>query len=160
VSCRFRAASGTVEFTDSVLALFRRHRQRHFWSCEAGGQLFFRPDESVFRVGLATGPGRHDRCSPFSFWPNRAREQQDIQRFFPQGLHYIGDWHSHPEDNPSPSDTDINKMLAIFRESDHQLPFMLLVVVGRSSDSGGLWVGTVNREGVAEATAISGCGSA
>ena len=62
---------------------------------------------------------------------------------FSSGLHYIGDWHTHPEDIPEPSGVDINKMQAIFRKSDHQLKGMLLVVVGRGTAPDGLWVGIV-----------------
>ena len=42
-------------------------------------------------------------------------------------------------------------MEAIFRQSDHQLHFMLLVVVGRNPGSDGIWVGLVSEKGVAEA---------
>jgi integrative and conjugative element protein (TIGR02256 family) len=105
-------------------------------------------------VERATGPGRNDRRSRFSFWPSRTFEQRAIDQFFLEGLHYIGDWHTHPEDCPHPSKEDVDKIQSIFNASQHELVSMLLVVVGRVADPEGLWCGLVDSSG---ARRLSAC---
>jgi integrative and conjugative element protein (TIGR02256 family) len=69
-------------------------------------------------------------------------------RLFEQGLHYVGDWHTHPEPIPHPSATDTAEILDIFRCSKHELAAMLLVIVGQSTFPKGLFVGAVHGYGV------------
>lgn len=140
----FDSPLGVIEFSNQVLRTFTRHQQNRPWSREAGGQLFFRKEYSKVLVTLATEPKRSDIRGRFSFWPNRHEEQRDIERLFRRGFHYIGDWHTHPEDLPAPSNEDIEKMEGIFAKSDHRLAGMLLVVVGRQLLPDGLWCGLIS----------------
>lgn len=119
------------------------NRQRTFLAKEIGGQLFARFEESSIVVEIATVTRGRSRRTKFGFWPDREVERQDIALLFTRGLHYIGDWHSHPESIPSPSSTDINKALAIFNQSQHELNSMLMVIVGQSPPPVGLFVGAV-----------------
>ena len=64
------------------------------------------------------------------------------------GLHFVGDWHSHPENLPEPSFTDLASVRECFQQSLHDLKALLLVVVGRRAGSAGLWVGLVTRHTV------------
>jgi integrative and conjugative element protein (TIGR02256 family) len=148
LSLCFDSPLGYIEFSAAVLDIFNRHRQTRFWSREAGGQLFYRVKDNKIIIDYATEPMHRDKRSRFSFLPNRKQEQLDIDVMFVDGLHYIGDWHTHPEDVPNPSGEDANKMKAIFRESKHVLAGMLLVVVGRQQTSSGLWCGIVDDKGL------------
>jgi len=47
-----------------------------------------------------------------------------------RGLHYVGDWHTHPEQVACPSGTDRFTMTDCVAKSDHELRGFLLVVVG------------------------------
>lgn len=150
----FSSTIGKIELSDSVLECFDRNRQKRMWSAEAGGQLFCRFSGDAILVEAASGPKRKDKRNRYSFWPDRQNEQKDIEIQFSAGLHYIGDWHTHPEDIPEPSGVDLHKMQAIFRKSDHQLKGMLLVVVGRNSRHGGLWVGVVSSHSAVQAKPV------
>lgn len=145
MTLRFANDEARVEFDESVLALFEQHRQRHFWSTEAGGQLFCRFHHGTAYIAAATVPSEWDHRSRYSFWPSRPNEQRDIEANFAAGFHYIGDWHTHPEDCPTPSREDSRKLKDIFWHSQHELKYMLLVVVGRNPFPDGLWVGLVSR---------------
>lgn len=89
---------------------------------------------------LTKGKSKRSR---YGFWPDRAVEIDDIQLMFKQGLHYVGDWHTHPEVKPSPSTIDNSKILDIFHQSTHELDRMLMVIVGLSTFPEGLFVGAV-----------------
>lgn len=140
----FRHDTAVIEFSPACLALFEKHRQRGWRHREIGGQLFARfKDETVF-IELATVV-RGGRFR-FAFQPDRHAEQVEIEQYFAKGLHYVGDWHTHPEAAPQPSTPDVVKMRGIFTESEHQLPFMLMVIVGLAPYPDGLFVGAVTSE--------------
>lgn len=88
---------------------------------------------------MATGPRSKDRRGRFSFWPHRPSEQEEIFKQHALGRDYVGDWHTHPEDVPTPSRADLTSIAAVVRGSTHHLPGFLLLIVGRSPLPDGLW---------------------
>ena len=125
---------------DAVLGHFDRNRQRRPKSREAGGQLFARFEGDTIRMEQATGPRASDRRSSMTFIPDRLVERREIKRFFRLGLHYVGDWHTHPEHYPSPSQTDLNSVQDMFRKSHHRLASFVMIVVGTETPPEGLFV--------------------
>src|SRR5665811_1466863 len=100
----------TLQFEDAVLKHFADHRQRFCCSRESGGQLFGKVTPGAWTVVLATGPRSSDRRTKWSFKPDRSAEREEIQRLFQEGMHYLGDWHTHPQSRPQPSHTDLKSM--------------------------------------------------
>jgi integrative and conjugative element protein (TIGR02256 family) len=43
---------------------------------------------------------------------------------------YIGEWHTHPESNPSPSPVDCQSIIDNFQTSAHVAPFLIMIIVG------------------------------
>ncbi len=119
-----------IIFTDAVLGHFRKHNQSRIWRKEAGGQLFARFELPDIIVEEATGPRLCDLRTRFSFRPNRTAEQREIDNRHKKGLHFIGDWHTHPEEIPQPSHLDIASMQETVAKSVHNLNGFLMVIVG------------------------------
>lgn len=136
-----------VRITSQALATFDAHRQRRCFQREAGGQLFARIREKNWEIVTTTGPRSRDRRGRFSFWPHRASEQDEIFEHHARGLDYVGDWHTHPEDMPTPSADDLSSIAEIVRKSTHHLPGFLLMIVGRSPFPDGLWTSFHSVEG-------------
>ncbi|HAW76595.1 MAG TPA: hypothetical protein DCW74_12780 [Alteromonas australica] len=134
--------------SDAVFRHFEKYRQREANAMEAGGQLFARIESSTILVTEATGPRQKDFRSRFGFRSNRRLERKEIALMFRRGLHYIGDWHTHPEDHPVPSNEDVASMVESFRQSRHQLAGFVMLIVGTSGDAGGLYIGICNKFGV------------
>ena len=132
--------AGDLVLTDAPLARFHRYRQTGRRK-EAGGQLFATFRKGVTRVECATGPRRADRRGHSYFIPDRLAERREIQRLFTHGLHYIGDWHTHPELKPTPSSTDIRNFREMFVQSRHNLRSFVMVIVGVAQIPTGLYVG-------------------
>lgn len=124
----------------AVLRHFARHRQIGPRAPEVGGQLFASFEKFRVRVTAATGPRDADRRSRFSFFPDRSRENAEIKERFARGLHYVGDWHTHPEPHPSPSSLDLESMRECFRNSTHSLSHFVMIIVGQDPSLSGLWV--------------------
>ena len=128
-------------FTKATIKHLERHRQLHSNSREAGGQLFARFEGKNIWIERATGPRRTDRRTPTTFAPNRRAERREIKRLFKEGLHYVGDWHTHPESSPYPSQIDIHNFMKMFNESRHKLASFVIVILGNAPLPDGLFVG-------------------
>jgi integrative and conjugative element protein (TIGR02256 family) len=136
-------------FTVPVLESFSTHRQLRFWQREAGGQLFGRLDGSRIEVLEATGPRRTDRRTRTTYVPDRRAEQREIDDRFGRGLHFIGDWHSHPEKIPVPSYRDVSSLDDTVRRSSHSMLGLVLVIVGQLAAPEGLHVSIFHGDGAA-----------
>ncbi|WP_082482899.1 Mov34/MPN/PAD-1 family protein [Methylobacterium sp. Leaf123] len=139
-AANFLAGNLRLRVTVKALQTFTAYRQKRFYNREAGGQLFGTVRSGKWTVLEATGPRKGDRRTRFGFWPDRASEQQEINAFHVRGLTYLGDWHTHPEEQPRPSPRDLATIAGIVRESRHQLPGFLLCIVGRAQFPAGLWL--------------------
>ena len=136
------AQSGQIlVLSEEVLAHFQAHRQTGHRKREAGGQLFARIDGAQILIKKATGPKKSDQRSRYSFVPGRLVERREIKQMFKVGLHYVGDWHTHPQPKPAPSPTDIRSFQEMFRRSRHQLKSFVMIIVGSNSGTDGLFVG-------------------
>jgi len=133
-------------FSPTVLAHFDRHRQTRWWRREAGGQLFARFALPDIQVEEATGPRRSDRRTRNSYSPDRLAEQYEITIRHASDLHFIGDWHTHPEPTPSSSQQDGESMRNLVAESRHVLNAFVLVIVGCNPVPSGLSVSLFDSE--------------
>lgn len=133
-------------FSPTVLAHFNKHRQTRWWQKEAGGQLFARFVLPEIRIEEATGPRISDWRTRNSYRPDMRAEQQEIAVRHSRGLHFIGDWHTHPEQVPAPSLRDVESMRELVTKSKHSLNAFVLVIVGRERVPAGLSVSLIDTE--------------
>lgn len=130
-----------------VLAHFRKFVQRRICQPESGGQLFGTFEEDTITIRVATGPYKEDKRTRYRFTPDRKREHKDIDAQFDLGLQFIGNWHTHPEQVPTPSYTDLSNTRERFLRSDHELLAFTMVIVGTAALPRGLGVVLVNGSG-------------
>jgi integrative and conjugative element protein (TIGR02256 family) len=121
----------SLQISDSVIQHFDRNRQIRFWQREAGGLLFARLKLPVIEVVEATGPRRTDQRTRYSYSPDVVAERSEIEQRFPRGLHFVGCWHTHPEDVALPSHVDIRNTAECVKRSHHALNGFVMVIVGR-----------------------------
>jgi integrative and conjugative element protein (TIGR02256 family) len=127
-----------IDVRSEVIAHFNSQIQTCWLDKEAGGQLFANLQRGQWIISKATGPRSSDYRSRFGFKPDRVAEQE-IADLFSCGLHYVGDWHTHPQDLPRPSPLDLKSMRDTVQQSVHTLPGFLMAIVGRSSGTSGIW---------------------
>ena len=138
-----------ISFTAAAISHMMAYRQLTVGDTEAGGQLFARLSEGRIDVEVATGPNPADRRSRFYFAPSRVHERREIRKLHQRGLHYVGDWHTHPQKVPSPSDVDLHNISEIFKQSRHSYAGILMVILGQLEPPAGIYVGIANAQGVA-----------
>lgn len=99
-------------FTSAAVEQLQRQIQKDRWQPEAGGVLLGRhlADSDDIVVDEVTTPQPSDRRTRFSFFRSEAHELIARERWLEEAntLAYLGLWHTHPEDSPTPSVVDRN----------------------------------------------------
>ncbi|CAK3436491.1 MULTISPECIES: Mov34/MPN/PAD-1 family protein [Vibrio] len=132
-------AKTLVLLHDDVLHVLRASRQTTDVHHEAGGILIGEYRGDNINVLAATKPARGDIRSRFRFFRRSVHHQSMASHMWLNSNKtqtFVGDWHSHPEDHPTPSSIDIN-------DWKRKLPNrkMIVVIQGRVSCWYGIWDG-------------------
>ncbi len=131
-----RPNGGTVEFRKCAAEVMRRYRQLSRRDAEAGGMILGRlvVESSDLVIDEVTEPTKLDRKGRFFFIRRRGAAQRRVNQAWLTSngtQNYLGEWHSHPEDNPTPSDIDIENWSRIGAQARFEQDFLLFAIVGR-----------------------------
>lgn len=100
-----------VLFQASVLETLAAYRQNSSCATEAGGVLLGYVRGDHLEVVQATKPQEEDTRLRTRFERSARAHQVIADRLWKESdglIRYLGEWHTHPEDIPSPSSVDIN----------------------------------------------------
>lgn len=123
-----------IFITDSVREIFVDHRQLKKDQPEAGGILLGQVHGKSIYILKASIPNKFDRSSRTGFECNRDVAQVLVNHEFANSARrtiYLGEWHTHPEDYPTPSEVDKEMIRDQFKKNKLNEPFVLLVIQGR-----------------------------
>ncbi len=124
---------GWLLIEDRVLNAVLPFQQRDPSSTEAGGILMgFRRDHHLHVDELTCHfPG--DTRARTSFCRGRVGHAQIATNRWTSSGHtsdYLGEWHTHPENHPTPSGTDLREWRALLRGHDRPLVFLIVGIRG------------------------------
>lgn len=131
-----RMNGGTVELNKAASQVLSRYRQLSKRDAEAGGMILGRlvTDSNDLIIDEVTEPSKHDRKGRFFFFRRRRAAQCRVNQAWLASdgtRNYLGEWHSHPEDDPTPSNVDIENWHRISSDARFEQDFLLFVIVGR-----------------------------
>jgi integrative and conjugative element protein (TIGR02256 family) len=135
----FRRTSGALlEISDDAIQVLIRFQQLRHNQTEAGGMLLGRLIDGTedMVVDEATIPAPSDKRKRFSFFRGKDNAQRQVVAAWVKSCHtrnYLGEWHSHPEDHPSPSGVDISNWQKIVAKSLFEQDTLVFLIVGRIS---------------------------
>jgi integrative and conjugative element protein (TIGR02256 family) len=117
----------------SVLNIIESFKQSTKRSSESGGILLGQVrDNDVFILKVTT-PNKFDHASRFLFNCNKDAAQVIIDYEFINSGHktiYLGEWHTHPENYPSPSNIDRRMIDNQYFKNKINEPFLVLLIHG------------------------------
>lgn len=128
-----------VVIMSEVVQRLNSYRQMHYASTEAGGILIGERRGQHIVITHISEPGPTDIRSRNQVERKGGHHQEKVDKLFQQSngfLVYLGEWHTHPEDFPQPSYTDIKSWLTGLKANKP----MVMLIVGRK----GVWVGKKN----------------
>ena len=118
-----------------VINRLMTHRQLNWFSKEAAGVLIGERRGPHLVIHDVSEPGKGDTRSRYAVNRRGIHHQLAVDNAFVRSegsLQYLGEWHTHPEDTPSPSVTDLNSWKRHLVDPEQ----MVLVIVGRKH----IWV--------------------
>ena len=128
-----RPNGGRVKVTASVLKLILSYAQHSRTATEAGGVLlghYIQNSDDVV-VDAVTEPMPGDRRTRCSFYRAKARHQAAMEAAWQASggtCTYLGEWHTHPEADPTPSSTDTKGWRCRLREDQYEDELFFLIV--------------------------------
>lgn len=133
-----------VRLEEAALSILMSQRQAR-GANESGGLLFSRLDsDAIISIAEVSIPVKSDIRNKYYFKHDKIKAQKTIEENFKRGLHYIGDWHSHPQLIPEPSTSDVKSIKDVFQQSRHALNFMVHIIIGQSENPEDLYVCLTN----------------
>jgi integrative and conjugative element protein (TIGR02256 family) len=124
----------------TLVSDLEQYRQLCVTDPEVGGAIIgiYRPPH--IEITSFTRPDRQDKRSRFEFIRRSSKHLLTVLQHWKKsnGIEtYLGEWHTHPEDHPTPSGTDMNEWCTKLPQGKEKL----LIIIGRKSNWYGLWGG-------------------
>jgi integrative and conjugative element protein (TIGR02256 family) len=131
-----RSNGGVLQLAPAVVRLMQRHRQLAPQDPEAGGILLGRliRDGDGIVIDGGTTPSLSDRATRTTFFRGQEHTQRVVDWAWTASkgtLVYLGEWHTHPENRPTPSMQDRRNWANIFWEAEFEHAFLVFFIVGR-----------------------------
>lgn len=124
-----------VDLGAPVVEVFQRHVQQIASDSEGGGILLGSVRGHHLEVLHATAPTKWDKRFQYLFerLPFGHKDQAELRWTESGGtVRYLGEWHTHPQDYPTPSQLDRAEWLKLAeRRQDKRA--VLVVIVGRKA---------------------------
>lgn len=128
-----KIGSYEIHFTEDVLLIISKFKQIKYKQHEAGGILLGQVKGNKVYITRVSFPSKHDKSSRYSFWRSKNNAQTIIDYEFHNSNKrtiYIGEWHTHPEEIPNPSNTDRKMIKDQFSKNKLNEPFLLQYIQG------------------------------
>lgn len=119
-----------VVIMPAVVESLMHHRQLKAHSHEAAGVLIGERRGPHLVIHRLSEPGVGDFRSRYSVNRRGLHHQVAVDEAFANSggtFQYLGEWHTHPEDEPTPSQTDIRSWASNLIDVDP----MIMIIVGR-----------------------------
>lgn len=136
---KFIFKDGTSLFIpNEIISEMASYRQLHSRDTEAGGVLLGRKQRGIetYELSQISCPQGCDKRSKYEFIRNKHAHQYIITRAWESSggiVNYIGEWHTHAENIPHPSKTDLNLIKQIKMDSSCPYSKIFMIIVGRNS---------------------------
>jgi len=130
------STGGHFTISEQAEVALLRYRQLRAHDPEAGlllGRLIVDSEDLI--ADQITEPMAGDRRGRFNFFRKRQPAQNSVNRAWTEScstLNYLGEWHSHPEDIPSPSGHDLSEWRRITHTSRFEQKSLFFIIVGRT----------------------------
>jgi integrative and conjugative element protein (TIGR02256 family) len=122
-----------VVFTNHVVKVLQSYKQIEKSQHESGGILLGKVYKDLIIVDEVSLPSKEDKSGRFFFERNVKKAQSIIENAWKESNGeriYLGEWHTHPEDTPTPSNDDKKLLSNMLKDSDIEIDFLFMVIIG------------------------------
>lgn len=122
-----------VFITSATIKIIESYKQNKKKNHESGGILLGQIINNNIHILKASTPNKFDKSSRYSFECDKDAAQVIIDYEFVNSENktiYIGEWHTHPENYPNPSNIDIGMIKNQYFKNRLNEPFLVLLIQG------------------------------
>ena len=130
--------NGKLKIGDNSFEIMNQYRQYSQSDMEAGGMLlgrFIIESEDIV-IDYVTTPMKHDKRKRTFFHRSNRGHKGILKKIWKQSngtCNYIGEWHTHPELIPFPSEFDFEQWKKILKKTKCDCEKLFFIVVGLKS---------------------------
>lgn len=122
-----------IFFSQNALNDIKNYKQDKKEKNESGGILLGQVLNQNIYVLKYSDPCKFDKSTRYSFERDKKNAQKIINREFTESngkTIYLGEWHTHPENLPTPSNQDLKMIKEQFRKNKLNEKFLILFILG------------------------------
>lgn len=122
---------------------------------ESGGILLGKVYTDHVFVEEITKPNILDKYGQYFFIRSMKTAQRKINKFWRRSdgtVIYLGEWHTHQEANPRPSNVDRKMIHDALNNTIMEIDFLFLLIIGQKKT---IWAGLQTKDGLEELEKIS-----
>jgi integrative and conjugative element protein (TIGR02256 family) len=128
----------------NVLEAIKKYRQLNLNDMESGGMLIgsITKDEKIVVINDMTFPLKEDIQNRYKFVRSTKHNQLLKEKWLKseKTLMYLGEWHTHPQDNPEYSSQDYKNWKRLLRDSFTYIDYLIFIIAGRKTYK--IWIGS------------------
>jgi len=133
-----RPNGGNLVLSEMSHSTIQKYLQHEMSAAEAGGVLLGRLilNSNDVIIDDVTIPSKVDKRNRFFFWRSRKTAQEQVNEAWKESYQtrvYLGEWHTHPEDDPSPSCVDKKNWRRIVRNARYEQESLFFIIAGRKT---------------------------
>lgn len=140
----FKSSKGFIKIKKEVWLKLQSYRQIEPHQPEGGGVLLGRiiKDSSDVVIDAITVPMKQDICQRYFFHKNLLAHQKLVSQAWDESggtIHYLGEWHTHPEKRPTPSIHDLHEWKRVLQNTVSDVNELFFVIIGTETTK--VWSG-------------------
>lgn len=136
----------TLRINENVINIMTKFIQNDKKKNESGGIIVgLTRDNNIYEITDISTPSKFDISTRFSFLRSRKSAQSFIDKCYKKSNNtkvYLGEWHTHPEDFPSPSGEDISSITKSFTQNELNSDTIFSIIVGIKT----IYIGIMNND--------------
>ena len=144
----FELGDLSIKISEEVFEKMKSFIQDENHKPEAGGILIGHYlEDNNYSITDVSSPSELDKSSRFNFTRSKKNAQKIINKIFKDSKGkkiYLGEWHTHPEDYPTPSSLDKKSILEQIRGNILNSETIFMLIIGRK----GLYISYVEKTGI------------
>ncbi|MEK3727052.1 Mov34/MPN/PAD-1 family protein [Lysinibacillus sp. FSL W8-0953] len=123
-----------VVFTEEVVNTLHKYKQLSYEAHESGGILLGKVYNDLIIIDQVSEPSKEDDSGRYYFFRNVKKAQRIAEQAWKESNGerlYLGEWHTHPEDVPTPSRDDRTLLKNMLKHSRINIDFLFMIIIGR-----------------------------
>ncbi len=140
-----------LHIVDDISLELHENKQTSAGDSESGGILLGSIYDDIVRVEAISTPSGSDVRGINYFQRDKAQAQRLINQAYEYShgtTNYLGEWHTHYQEYPQPSQLDSSEIQKTFKNSILPLNYIIDIIVGCGDNIGDLWIGFIAERGI------------